>query len=160
MKTRPLAGSRVAEILLVEDNEDDVYLTRAAFDAASLRVNLHHVDDGKKCMQFLRKQGPYADVPTPDLILLDMHMPIMDGHEVLSEIVKDEKLRHLPVVVLTTSYEAADIQKMYSLRCNSYITKPVDFESFVKVIGELAGYWLTVVVMPEADEFPEKDLLA
>jgi len=151
MKTRPLAGSRIAEILLVEDNEDDVFLTREAFDAASLRVNLHHVDNGEKCMQFLRKQGPYANVPAPDLILLDMHMPVMDGHEVLSEIVKDEKLRHLPVVVLTTSYEAADIRKMYGLRCNSYITKPVDFGSFVKVIGELAGYWLTVVVMPEAD---------
>ncbi len=151
MKTRPLAGSRVAEILLVEDNEDDVFLTREAFDAASLRVNLHHVGDGEKCMQFLRRQGPYADAPMPDLILLDMHMPVMDGHEVLSEIVKDEKLRHLPVVVLTTSYEAADIRKMYGLRCNSYITKPVDFENFVKVIGELAGYWLTVVVMPEAD---------
>lgn len=78
-----------------------------------------------------------------------MHMPVMDGHEVLKEIVKDDKLRHLPVVVLTTSYEAADIQKMYGLRCSSYITKPVDFNNFVKAIGQLAGYWLTVVVTPE-----------
>ena len=149
MKITPIAESRIAEILLVDDNEDDVYLTREAFDAASLRVNLHHVDNGEKCLQFLRKQGPYANVPSPDLILLDMHMPVMDGHEVLKEIVKDDKLRHLPVVVLTTSYEAADIQKMYGLRCSSYITKPVDFDNFVKAIGQLAGYWLTVVVTPE-----------
>lgn len=151
MKIEPLSKSRVAEILLVEDNEDDVFLTREAFDAAHLRVNLHHVDNGQKCLQFLRRQGPYADAVSPDLILLDMHMPVMDGYEVLAEIVKDEKLRHLPVVVLTTSYEAEDIRKMYGLRCNSYITKPVDFDSFVKAIGQLAGYWLTVVVMPTAE---------
>ena len=122
MKIKPLSESRVAEILLVDDNEDDVFLTREAFDAASLKVHLNHVDNGEKCLQYLRKQGPYVDVATPDLILLDMHMPVMDGYEVLSEIVKDEKLHHLPVVVLTTSYEAADIQKMYGLRCSSYIT--------------------------------------
>ncbi|MDB5963561.1 MAG: response regulator receiver protein [Polaromonas sp.] len=145
-----LSHRRLAEFLLVDDNEDDVFLTREAFESSKLRVNLHHVNDGEKCLQFLRKQGPYKDAPTPDLILLDMHMPVMDGHQVLSEIVKDERLRHFPVVVLTTSYEAHDIQKMYSLRCSSYITKPLDFESFVKAIGELTGYWLTVVVLPEA----------
>ena len=149
MKISPIASSRVAEILLVEDNEDDVYLIREAFDEASLRVSLHHVDNGEKCMRFLRRQGDYANAPSPDLILLDMNMPVMDGYEVMTEIVKDEKLRHLPVVVLTTSYEAADIQKMYGLRCSSYITKPVDFDNFVKAIGQLAGYWLTVVVVPE-----------
>lgn len=149
MRVSPIAGSRVAEILLVEDNDDDVFLTREAFEAASLRVSLHHVDNGEKCMRFLRKQGEFADAPSPDLILLDMHMPVMDGYEVMTQIVKDEALRHLPVVVLTTSYEAADIQKMYGLRCSSYITKPVDFDSFVKAIGQLAGYWLTVVVVPE-----------
>ncbi len=149
MKLEPLAKSRIAEILLVEDNDDDVFLTREAFDAASLRVNLHHVDNGEKCLQFLRREGVYAGAPAPDLILLDMHMPVMDGHEVLAEIVKDDKLRHLPVVVLTTSYEAADIRKMYDLRCNSYITKPVDFENFVKMIAQLSGYWLTVVVVPD-----------
>lgn len=151
MKVTPLAESRPAEILLVEDNEDDVFLTREAFEAASLRVRLHHVDNGVKCMQFLRKRGDYTAAPSPDLILLDMHMPVMNGFEVMSEIVKDEKLRHLPVIVLTTSYEAADIQKMYGLRCNSYITKPVDFGNFVKAIGQLAGYWLTVVVVPEPE---------
>ena len=154
MKIEPVAKSRVAEILLVEDNEDDVFLTREAFDAASLRVNLHHVDNGLKCMQYLRREGPYLDAPTPDLILLDMHMPLMDGYEVLAEIVKDKQLCHLPVVVLTTSYEAADIRKMYGLRCNSYITKPVDFQNFVGMIAQLAGYWLTVVVVPDAVPAP------
>ena len=148
MKITPIGETRIAEILLVDDNEDDVFLTREAFDAANLRVNLHHVDNGLECLQYLRKEGVYALTPNPDLILLDMHMPVMDGYQVLSEIVKDEKLRHLPVVVLTTSYEAADILKMYGLRCNSYITKPVDFDKFVKAIGQLAGYWLTVVVTP------------
>ena len=149
MKIAPVAESRVAEILLVEDNDDDVYLTREAFAAASLRVNLERVDNGEKCLQYLRKQAPFTNAKTPDLILLDMHMPVMDGYEVLAEIIKDDKLRHLPVVVLTTSYEAADIQKMYGMRCSSYITKPVNFESFVTVIAQLAGYWLTVVVIPE-----------
>jgi two-component system, chemotaxis family, response regulator Rcp1 len=149
MNVTPLAESRVAEILLVDDNEDDVYLTREAFDSAKLRVHLNHVDNGVKCLQYLRKEGLYAQAPSPDLILLDMHMPMMDGHDVLKEIVKDEKLRHLPVVILTTSREAADIQKMYALRCSSFITKPVDFENFAKAISQLAGYWLTVVVVPE-----------
>lgn len=149
MKISPLAESRIAEILLVEDNEDDVFLTRAAFEASGLRVNLHHVDNGVKCLKFLRKEPPYADTPFPDLILLDMHMPIMGGHDVLNEIVKDEKLRKVPVVVLTTSSESEDIKRMYHLRCNSYITKPVSFDNFVKAITALGGYWLTVVVVPD-----------
>lgn len=150
MKIKPISETRIAKILLVDDNDDDVFLTREAFATANLRVNLEHVNNGEKCLQYLRKQAPYEDAVTPDLILLDMHMPVMDGYEVLSEIVKDEKLQHMPVVVLTTSYEAADIKKMYGLRCSSYITKPVNFESFVTAIGQLAGYWLTVVVVPEA----------
>ncbi len=151
MRVKPIAESRIAEILLVDDNDDDVYLTQEAFSAASLKVNLQRVDNGEKCLQYLRKQAPYEGAVAPDLILLDMHMPVMDGYEVMAEILKDETLHHLPVVVLTTSYEAADIKKMYGLRCSSYITKPVDFESFAKAIGQMAGYWLTVVVVPEPD---------
>lgn len=150
MNLTPIGNSRIAEILLVEDNEDDVFLTREAFHAAGLKINLHHVDNGKKCLEFLRKQGIYADVPTVDLVLLDMHMPVMDGHHVLKEIIKDEYLQNLPVVVLTTSYEAPSIHEMYPLRCNFYITKPVNFESFVKLIAQMTGYWLTVMVAPSA----------
>lgn len=150
MRIKPIAESRVAEFLLVEDNDDDVFLTREAFAAAKLKVNLQRVENGEQCLQYLRKQAPYEGAVTPDLILLDMHMPVMDGYEVMAEIVKDETLHHLPVVILSTSYEAEDIKKMYGLRCSSYITKPLGFENFVDVVGKLAGYWLTVVVMPEA----------
>ncbi|WP_395059908.1 response regulator [Polaromonas sp.] len=148
MKLEPVANTRAAEILLVDDNDDDVYLTREAFGASKLRVNLQHVNNGEKCLQYLRRQGVYADARVPDLILLDLHMPVMDGFEVLAEIVKDDKLRHFPVVVLTTSYEAADIRKMYALRCSSYIAKPVDFGNFVSMIAQLADYWLAMVLVP------------
>lgn len=143
-----------AVVLLVEDNEDHVFLTRASFEEAKLHVNMQHVDDGVKCMAFLRKQPPYENAPTPDLILLDIHMPRMDGYEVLDAIVKDEALRYLPVIVLTTSAEAVDIDRMYHLRCSSYITKPLDFESFTKALSQLADYWLNLVVVPHRNERP------
>lgn len=142
------AHPRPAEILLVEDNENDVILTRQAFQQAKLAVSLHHVQDGEQCMAFLRKQGLYAAVPTPDIILLDLNMPRMDGREVLTAISTDEKLRHLPVVILTTSSAEQEILKMYQLRCSSYIVKPVDFDQFVGVIQRFSDYWLTVVVLP------------
>jgi len=137
------------QILLVDDNEDDVFLTREAFSAANFLVNLHHVDNGEKCMAFLRKKPPYADAPTPDVILLDLNMPIMDGREVLAAIIKDEALKHLAVVILTTSSAEADILEMYRLRCSSYIIKPVGFKNFVEVVRKLGNYWLTMVVMPK-----------
>lgn len=140
--------SRPAEILLVEDNENDVILTQMAFKQAKLSIRLHHVKDGERCMAFLRKEGEYAAAPTPDIILLDLNMPRMDGREVLAEISEDENLRHLPVVILTTSSEEQEILKMYKLRCSSYIVKPVNFEQFVRVIRLFADYWLEVVVLP------------
>ncbi len=143
-----LANSRPAEILLVEDNENDVILTCEAFRLSKLSVNLHHVNDGEECMAFLRKQGRHADAPTPDIILLDLKMPRMDGCEVLAAISSDETLRHLAVVILTTSAEEREIFRMYNLRCNSYIIKPVDFDQFVRAIRQFAEYWLTVVVLP------------
>jgi two-component system, chemotaxis family, response regulator Rcp1 len=143
-----LQNSRPIEVLLAEDSEHDVELTRIGFEKARLAINLHHVEDGEQCLAFLRREGKYADAPTPDLLLLDLNMPILDGREVLSAIVEDERLRHLPVVVLTTSREATDIQSMYKLRCSSYITKPVDFDQFVRVVRTLTDYWFTVVVLP------------
>lgn len=145
-----LAGSRPAEILLVEDNEYDLILTREGFRRAKLQVNLHHVDNGEECMAFLRKEGRHAQAPTPDLILLDLNMPVMDGREVLAELVADDRLRHLPVVILTTSADERDILDMYRLRCSGYIVKPVDFEQFQRVVHELANFWFTVVVLPTA----------
>jgi two-component system response regulator len=106
------------------------------------------VENGEECLAFLRKQGEYADVPTPDLILLDLDMPVMDGREVLAEMVQDEQLRHLAVVILTTSAGEQDVLQMYKLRCSSYITKPVDFDQFQRVIEGIGDYWFTVVVLP------------
>jgi two-component system response regulator len=143
-----LARSRPAEILLVEDNENDVELTRIAFSRARFAVNLHHVPNGEVCMEFLHQQGAYADAPLPDLILLDLNMPRMGGREVLEEIVKDEKLRHLPVVILTTSDADEDVLEAYKLRCSSYIVKPVDFDNFLKAVQSIGDYWFTLVVLP------------
>lgn len=139
---------RPAEVLLVEDNEDDVFITRKGFEDAKLSVNLHHVPNGRECMSFLRKEQPYSDVCTPDLILLDLNMPIMDGREVLAEIVKDDELRHLAVVILTTSENERDLLEMYKLRCSSCITKPVDFMQFLNVVRQIGDYWFSVVVLP------------
>jgi CheY-like chemotaxis protein len=143
-----LANGRPAEILLVEDNDDDVELTRQGFQRAKLLVNLHRVEDGEKCLAFLRKQGEYQNAPTPDLILLDLNMPKMGGREVLAEMIKDDHLKGLPVVILTTSEQEQEILKMYNMRCSSYIVKPVDFEQFLKVVRAIAEYWFTVVVLP------------
>ena len=145
---KDIPQARPAEILLVEDNESDVILTREGFKEARFAVNMHHVENGDACMRFLRKEGDYAGVPTPDLILLDLNMPIMNGREVLAEIVRDEKLKRLPVVILTTSAAEEDILDMYELRCSSYIVKPIDFPKFVGVIQEICDYWLTLVVPP------------
>jgi two-component system response regulator len=144
-----LSHSRPAEVLLAEDNENDVELTRQGFKRAKLLVNLHWVRDGEECMAFLRKQGEYASAPTPDMLLLDINMPRMGGREVLAEIVKDDSLKSLPVVVLSTSEEGEEILKMYKMRCNSYIVKPVDFDQFLKVIRSIGEYWFTVVVLPK-----------
>ena len=147
-----LNQARFAEILLVEDNKHDVILTQQAFKRSRVAMHLHHVKNGLECMSFLRKEKEYETVPTPDLILLDLNMPIMDGREVLEEISKDERLSHLPVVILTTSEDEKDIYKMYRLRCSSYIVKPVDFTQFLRVIQELSEYWFTVVVLPNDEE--------
>ena len=148
--TNNFTNTRAAEVLLVEDNENDLELTRIGFKKSKLLLNLHHVKDGMECMEFLRKQGAYADAPRPDLILLDLNMPRMNGQEVLAEIVADEALCNLPVIVLTTSTGDEEIVKMYKLRCSSYIAKPVDFEQFLRVVQSLADYWFTVVVLPVA----------
>jgi two-component system, chemotaxis family, response regulator Rcp1 len=146
-----LALSRPAEVLLVEDNENDVELTRQGFKRTRLLLNLHHVRNGEECMAFLRKQGEYAKAPTPDLILLDLNLPKMNGREVLAEMKADDRLASVPVVVLSTSEEGEEIMKLYKMRCSSYIVKPVDFEQFLKVVRSIADYWFTVVVLPTAD---------
>ncbi len=143
-------ASRPVDILLVEDSEADVLLMREGFARSGIDADLSDVENGEECMAFLRRQGRYAEAPTPDLILLDLNMPIMGGREVLEEIVADDELKHLPVVVLTTSGDPRSILEMYRLRCNSYIQKPVDFTTFDDLIAGLGRYWLNLVTLPAA----------
>jgi two-component system, chemotaxis family, response regulator Rcp1 len=150
-----IAHSRPAEVLLAEDNDDDVELTRQGFKRTKLLLNLHRVRNGEECLAFLRKQGEYVNTPTPDLILLDLNMPKVSGSQVLVEMENDESLRGLPVVVLTTSNDVEEINKVYKLHCSSYIVKPIDFDQFLKVVRAIAEYWFTVVVLPKAAS-PEK----
>jgi CheY-like chemotaxis protein len=145
---------RNAVILLVEDNADHVFLMREALEEASLRVDLHHVERGDRCMAFLRREGQFADAPRPDFILLDLHMPRMDGYEVLKAINEDDALRSLPVIVMTTSMEAIDVKRMYELRCSSYIAKPDDFNQFTEVVKKMASYWLSLVLLPGSSDLP------
>ncbi|MCG3206957.1 MAG: Response regulator rcp1 [Anaerolineae bacterium] len=136
------------EILLVEDNPGDVRLTIEALKDGRVQNNLHVAKDGVEAMAFLRHERQYAAVPTPDLILLDLNLPKKDGRQVLAEIKTDPVLKRIPVVILTTSEAEVDILKTYELHANSYITKPVDLDQFIKVIRSIKEFWLTVVKFP------------
>jgi chemotaxis family two-component system response regulator Rcp1 len=136
------------EVLLVEDSPGDVRLTREAFKDAKVHINLHVASDGAKAMAFLKREGEYATVPRPDLILLDLNLPKKDGREVLAEIKEDPTLKTIPVVVLTTSSSEADILRSYQLHANCYITKPVGLEGFLTVVKSIDGFWLSVVRLP------------
>lgn len=144
-------GKKVVDILLVEDDQGDVELTREGLAAGKMFVNLHTVDDGIKALRFLRREEPYADAVRPDIILLDLNLPRMDGRETLKQIKGDEQLRSIPVVVLTTSEADIDIIKCYDLGASCYISKPVGFDDFLKVVQSLEDFWFTVVKMPPKD---------
>jgi two-component system, chemotaxis family, response regulator Rcp1 len=151
ISVQPLAAqAHRAVILMAEDNPDHVFLMREAFAEAKLHVDLHHVESGDLCLAFLRRLPPYENAPRPDLLLLDLHMPRMDGYEVMQEIAADPDLRLLTVIVLTTSATAADVDRMYALGCKSYLAKPVDFEGFAGMVKQLAGYWFELVILPSA----------
>ncbi|QTA80601.1 Two component system response regulator [Desulfonema limicola] len=137
-----------AQMLLVEDNEDDVELTLTALEESRIRMDIHVVSDGSAAMRFLRNQGEYHDKPRPDLILLDLNLPVMDGREVLKDIREDPDLTDIPVVVLTTSQSEEDVLRMYKLHANCYITKPVDFRQFTQVVKQIEGFWLQLVKLP------------
>ena len=138
-----------AQVLLVEDNDDDVELTLEALKDSRVRMEIHVVSDGEAAMDFLRGNGEYAGKPRPDLVLLDLNLPIMDGREVLEEIRNDPDLTDLPVVVLTTSSADEDICRAYKLHANCFITKPVDFVQFVEIIKKIEGFWLQLVKLPK-----------
>jgi CheY-like chemotaxis protein len=139
---------KVIDVLLVEDDPCDVLMTREAFADHKLKNTLHVVDNGLDAMAFLRKEGEHADAPTPDLVLLDLNLPRMDGREVLAAIKSDESLMSIPVVVLTTSEAEEDVLKSYQLHANAYVTKPVDFERFLEVVRQIDEFFVTVVKLP------------
>jgi CheY-like chemotaxis protein len=142
---------KMITILLADDDPDDRQLTRDAFEENRLVNVLHTVEDGEELMEYLRRQGRYADhknAPLPGLILLDLNMPRKDGREALKEIKADPELRRIPIVVLTTSKAEEDILRTYDLGVNSYVTKPVTFKSLVELIKVLGRYWFEVVELP------------
>jgi CheY-like chemotaxis protein len=143
---------RPFEILLAEDNPGDVRLTREALRESNILHHLHVVSDGVAAMAFLRHEDAYAGTPRPDLILLDLNMPRMDGRRVLALIKNDADLRRIPVVILTSSQNETDVQSAYDLQANCYVTKPTDFDQFIGVVKEVEEFWTTTAELPSPSE--------
>jgi two-component system, chemotaxis family, response regulator Rcp1 len=141
------AQGRPAELLLVEDNYGDVLLTREAFRSAKLSNNLAVAGDGEEALAMLRRKGAYADRPKPDLILLDLNLPRMDGREVLQAIKNDPELQRIPVIIMTSSKAEIDILESYELRANGYIVKPVTFDRLQEIVASIESFWFTVAVL-------------
>jgi CheY-like chemotaxis protein len=139
--------ARIVNVLLVEDDPGDVLMTREAFDEY-LHNRLDVVTDGAAALSYLRHEEPYGSVPRPDLILLDLNLPRRDGREVLQEVKSDPALQHIPVIVLTTSQAEEDVLRSYQLHANAYVTKPVDFESFIEALQQLDHFFVSVVQLP------------
>jgi CheY-like chemotaxis protein len=140
---------RPIEVLLVEDSPGDVRLTREAFRDANTSIHLHVACDGVEAMAFLRREGAHAGVPRPDLILLDLNLPKLDGREVLTLIKDDDSLKIIPTVILTTSEAEADILKSYQLQANCYLSKPVQLEAFESLVKSINDFWLTKAKLPQ-----------
>lgn len=140
--------NKSVEILLVEDDLGDIELMRIALQRNQLLIPLQVVNDGEEALDYLRKQGQYTDVLEPDLILLDLNLPGLNGQEVLKIIKTDQQLKHIPVVILTTSNSQEEIFKSYNFGANAYLTKPVDLEGFANIISSLDGFWFTLVKFP------------
>jgi CheY-like chemotaxis protein len=138
----------VIQVLLVEDDPGDVLMTREAFEDNKVANVLHVVSDGAEAMDFLHKKGDHVGAPTPDLVLLDLNLPRMDGREVLAAVKADDELRQIPIVVLTTSEAEEDVLRSYALHANAYVTKPVDFERFIEVVRKIDDFFVSVVRLP------------
>jgi CheY-like chemotaxis protein len=141
------------EVLLVEDSPGDVRLTQEAFRDADSRICLHVVSDGVEAMAFLRREGVHNLAPRPEFILLDLNLPRMDGHEVLAQIKKDEQLRTIPTIILSTSTEKVDIIRSYQLQANCYLSKPVQLDEFEAVVKSINDFWLVKAKRPPVLEF-------
>ncbi len=140
------------DILLVEDNQGDSDLAIEAMSESKMKNNLYVVVDGEEAMDFLYKRGKHADKPRPDLIILDLNLPKKDGREVLAEIKEDDKLKRIPVVILTTSKAEEDIIKTYNLHANCYISKPIDLDRFMDVVKTIENFWMSIVILPNGKE--------
>jgi CheY-like chemotaxis protein len=136
------------KILLVEDNEGDILLTREALEEAKIMIKLKVVKDGKEAIDFLNKQGKYTAVQLPDLILLDVNLPKKNGHEVLKYIKETDGLKHIPVIMLTTSSSEKDINESYNNHVNCYITKPVEVDDFLSIVATIENFWISIVKLP------------
>ena len=139
---------RMIDILMVEDNPGDVRLTREALKGAKVLHELNVVSDGEAALDYLYKRPPYQAAARPDLVLLDLNLPRKDGREVLSSIKADASLKSIPVVILTTSQAEEDVLRAYSLSANCYVTKPVDFDQFIRIVQAIEEFWLTIVTLP------------
>lgn len=137
------------EVLLVEDSPGDVRLTQEAFRDANMSINLHVATDGVEAMAFLKQEGDYSRAPRPELILLDLNLPKMDGREVLAQIKESPSLKTIPTVILTTSEAEADIVKSYQLQANCYLSKPVQLDAFEALVKSINDFWLTKVKLPQ-----------
>jgi two-component system, chemotaxis family, response regulator Rcp1 len=138
------------QILIVEDSPSDAFIAKEALKRACEPSHVHAVQDGVEAMEFLHREGKYADVPRPDLILLDLNLPRKDGREVLAEVKADENLKSIPVIVLTSSGADQDVSRAYSLHANCYLTKPVDFSQFKEMIHSIESFWFKSVTLPPA----------
>lgn len=147
---KAMSDYKTVRILLVEDNEGDVFLTRKAFEKAKIANDIMVAKDGEVAMDMLNRVKGYEETPTPDLVLLDMNLPKKDGRQVLREIKESEKLRRIPVVILTSSKAEQDVLESYNLFASSYIVKPIDFQKFHDIVAALENFWFTVVVLPTA----------
>jgi chemotaxis family two-component system response regulator Rcp1 len=148
-----LGENGYAEVLLVEDSPGDVRLTREAFGDVNAPIHLHVTVDGTEAMTFLRHEGVHANAPRPDLVLLDLNLPKMDGQQVLALIKTDSGLKTIPIVILTTSTAEADIVNCYQLKANCYLTKPVELEAFEELVRSISDFWLTRVKLPQQGRF-------
>ncbi len=146
------ATKKVIEMLLVEDNPGDVRLIKEAFNEGKINNNMNVVENGVEALDYLRREGKYADAARPDLILLDLNLPKMDGREVLKEIKYDASLKRIPVVILTTSDAEEDILTTYGFYANCFITKPIDLYDFIKVVRFIEDFWFTIVKLPKEPE--------
>jgi chemotaxis family two-component system response regulator Rcp1 len=151
-ESKDIPNTEPIEILLVEDNTGDARLAVEALKDSKVHNNLHHVEDGVEAMAFLHKEDGYAEVPTPDLILLDLNMPKKDGREVLVEIKEDPALHLIPVVILTTSAAERDLVRTYGMHANAYVVKPLDLDQFIKVVQAIENFWFTIVKLPQMSE--------